>query len=376
MSDNPKYRDEEWLRENYVKHEKTTREMAEECGCSHRTICRHLRNNNIEIRNTNTPADDRLADGDWVREQYLEKDRTTTEISDICDCHHGTVSDWLNKHGIEKERTDKPADQRLTDKEWLRNQYSTLGRSATEIAEQLGCSRSAVSRWLNKKNIPIRSGAGEKPADKRLTDPDWLRQEYLEKKQSSYEIAESNDFSPTTVRAWLSRHNIETRGKNARLPDRRLKNSDWVREQYLEQEKSTREISDLCGCSRKTVTFWLNEHEIEGRHTTPTGNDHPSWNGGPKPYGNGWNGAKRRTVRRRDNHTCQDPRCTVTQADHLDEYGEKLHVHHLRKARDVDDAAERNAKENLITLCRGCHRRWEKIADAGLVPQISPEPAD
>lgn len=93
---------------------------------------------------------------------------------------------------------------------------------------------------------------------------------------------------------------------------------------------------------------------------TTSGEDHPRWQGGQKPYGSGWNKAKRREVRKRDEHKCQD--CGMAQEDHLDKHGEKLHVHHIQKARTFDDPEKRNDKNNLITLCRGCHSRWEELS--------------
>jgi 5-methylcytosine-specific restriction endonuclease McrA len=60
----------------------------------------------------------------------------------------------------------------------------------------------------------------------------------------------------------------------------------------------------------------------------------------------------------------------VTQSEHIDDHDTKLHVHHLKKARNVSDPEKRNAPENLITLCRDCHQKWEKMADAGLVPEL------
>jgi len=150
--------------------------------------------------------------------------------------------------------------------------------------------------------------------------------------------------------------------------DDRLAYPEWLREQYIERERSTREIAEMCGCSPQTISRHLKKHGIDTRDIV--GEYHHNWDGGPAPYGRGWTEPKRRKVRERDDYECQSARCSMTQAEHIDEYGQKLHVHHLHKARDIDDPEERNKMDNLITLCRDCHARWEKIADAGLQPEV------
>lgn len=90
------------------------------------------------------------------------------------------------------------------------------------------------------------------------------------------------------------------------------------------------------------------------------GEDSLRWRGGKFPYGKGWNGPKRRAVRERDGHECVS--CGMSQSSHLDECGQKLDVHHVTPARDVSDPEERNAMDNLVTLCRDCHSEWEKMA--------------
>jgi len=52
----------------------------------------------------------------------------------------------------------------------------------------------------------------------------------------------------------------------------------------------------------------------------------------------------------------------MVESAHIDEFGRALEVHHIRKARNVDDAKKRNAKSNLVTLCTPCHREIEKMA--------------
>lgn len=46
----PKYRDSDWLEEQYVDQKRSTPDIADECGVSTQTICRWLGEHNIETR--------------------------------------------------------------------------------------------------------------------------------------------------------------------------------------------------------------------------------------------------------------------------------------------------------------------------------------
>jgi len=309
-------------------------------------------------------------DEEWLRKQYIEKHRGTIDISEECECHQQTIANWLEKHDIDIRSAHQIADKRLTDRKWLREQYVEQQQTLAEIADTLGCCDDTVSNWLDKHGIDTRPP--HKAADERLTDPEWLSEQYVEMDKSMADIAEVCETNRSVVWKYIHRHNIEAR-IDSPPADKRLTDPAWLRGQYVENRQSASDIAKKCGCSHSVVLSWLGKHGIDTRkpaESIGTGEDNARWKGGEFPYGPGWGVKKKRAVRERDDHTCQDPRCSVTQAEHLDERGEKLHVHHLRKARDVDDPAERNAKENLITLCRDCHSRWEKVADAGLVPQV------
>lgn len=94
-----------------------------------------------------------------------------------------------------------------------------------------------------------------------------------------------------------------------------------------------------------------------------TGENNPQWNGGPAKYGPGWNERKRESVRERDDRECHV--CGMSEAEHLTAHGCKLHVHHVRPAREFDDPEKRNAMGNLTSVCHSCHREWEGL---GIIP--------
>jgi len=375
MSSEFKYRDKTWLRVRYVDDRMSTTQIAEQCGCDASTITRWLHNHGIETRAGGKKVpDERLTDESWMRKQYDKQLKSSREIANACQCSKATVYRWLRKHGIEtggKERC--LADPRLADKEWLRQQYIDEGLKSAEIAEKCDCDPSTVIRWLHNHSIEVRprGGKGErKAADQRLTDPDWLREQYVGDEKTCSEIADQIGCSESAVQTWVNNHDIGIdQGRYERIE--KLRDAEWLREQYIEDERTGHDIADECGCSPSVVYDWIRKHGIETQYNGDnSGENHPRYTGGDTAYGPGWHERKRREVRQRDDHTCRDPRCSVTQSEHIKKYDERLHVHHLRKARDIDDPEERNAKENLITLCRDCHRRWEKMADAGLVPEV------
>ena len=266
---------------------------------------------------------------------------------------------------------------RYRDAEWLREQYVEQTRSLREIGAECGCSEATIRRWMSKHEISTREPGGQhdncgrKVEFERLADEEWLREQYLEQDKRIIDIAEICGCSDVTVLSWLDKHRIPTQRS---VKDERVRDAEWLKEQYSEKGRTVPEIAQELACSAQNLYTWFEKHGIETRNggggPSVSGPDHPSWKGGTPGYGVGWNESKRKAVRERDGRVCQDPNCSVTQTDHIDKYGQKLHVHHLRKAREIDDPEDRNAKENLITLCADCHQRWEKIADAGIVPEV------
>jgi len=81
-------------------------------------------------------------------------------------------------------------------------------------------------------------------------------------------------------------------------------------------------------------------------------------------YGEFWK-KRRRKALERDGRKCQS--CGMGNEKHIQDYGMSLEVHHIKPARKFDDPSKRHSLENLVTLCRDCHNRWEGIE---LRPQL------
>ncbi len=104
---------------------------------------------------------------------------------------------------------------------------------------------------------------------------------------------------------------------------------------------------DLPPSVLQTTGYWLALSEETLARLREAG----AWSADPNDYGKDWNRI-REQVRRRDSYRCQ-----VCGAE---EIGRRHDVHHKIPFRAFASAAEANRMENLVTLCKTCHRRAEQ----------------
>lgn len=187
-------------------------------------------------------------------------------------------------------------------------------------------------------------------------DEQLLRELYVEQGLSSMDIAERFDVSDTTIRENLKRYGVKVRStqESHRIKaPKELRNADKLRELYHNEGLTNAEIANRLGVTDSTVTMWRYRHGIEA-NDPPSGPDHYAWKENPDSidYGNNWS-TQRKAARDRDDDTCQI--CgKETNGRHLD-------VHHIRPIKSFDSPEDANTLDNLITLCRKCHREWEGI---------------
>lgn len=158
-----KYRDEQWLRQKYVAERKSTVDISEICGCSPSTVLRYLNMYDIQTRERNQQEapDDRLTDGEWMYQKYVEEGLTTVDIAELCDCVNRTVGNWLHRHGIKTRSGGRPiAHPKLKDTSWLEKEYVEEEKSCYKIASELDTSDDAVREALIRNGIERRRCGG------------------------------------------------------------------------------------------------------------------------------------------------------------------------------------------------------------------------
>lgn len=101
----------------------------------------------------------------------------------------------------------------LTDPDWLRRQYVDLGRETKDIATEVGCTPGAVHHRLVKFGIPLRprltSNNSRYP---QLHDEVWLRQQHETRGRSVAEIAQEVGCSEGSVTYHMRDFGIRPRG--------------------------------------------------------------------------------------------------------------------------------------------------------------------
>jgi len=100
-----KHRDKGWLEKHYVKEEKSMYEISKEFDKGINTIRRWLDRFDIPRRaHPNKKYESKkYRDRDWLKEEHIENNRTMTDIASECGVSYHTISNWLDRFGIEKQ---------------------------------------------------------------------------------------------------------------------------------------------------------------------------------------------------------------------------------------------------------------------------------
>lgn len=273
------YTDENWLREQYSELEKSPSEIADEIGVCESTVKTYLDRHGIQRRQTPGSATgdtEPLRDAEWLRDQYINKEKTQTQIASELDIHSTTVSNWMALHGIETTH-DPTRDsssgtiEPLKNKPWLYEQYVEQEKSLLQIADSLGVSPTTVSRYRDEHGIESRHKGSKAPVGNvtPLKSEEWLREQYVDQGKTLSEIAESLSVSSTTVNRYRDDHGIDSHNMSDAQSDgdaALVHDSDWLDTQYTEKARSMEEIADELGISKTTVHSWLHRHGIETRN--------------------------------------------------------------------------------------------------------------
>lgn len=199
---------------------------------------------------------ERLNDADWLRTQYLARGRTAADLAEEVGCPDKTLYRALYRHGIRRppHRTlaSVPAD-------WLREQYQQRGRSIADVASELELSRTSVRRALAEAGVPI----DDRRLPSELSDGEWLA---AQDGVTNGELARRLGVTSEAVSRARQRHGLRS-GVRRSPQYPRLGDRAWLHERYVEQGMTQADIAAQLGCSRSAVALAMDRLGVPARPT-------------------------------------------------------------------------------------------------------------
>lgn len=261
----PQLHDPDWLATQATAR-RTPTDIARELGCSTSLVSKAYRAANLTAHSRRT-RDPRLSDPAWLTRQ-ADAGHTAADIARELGCAAPTITRAAQRAGITLPNGNRRSRHpELDDPTWLAA-HAHNGSTANDIATQLGCTPATVTRAANRAGVTLtRTHRSRHP---HLNDPDWLTDQHHSRHRTTVEIAQQLGVSPSTVTRALRNHNLEVRADvQVRIArgdldanTTRLSDPDWLTDQYITRLKSSPQIATELGVSPNTVTRWLHLHDI------------------------------------------------------------------------------------------------------------------
>ena len=123
---------------------------------------------------------------DELRRMYAEL--TTRQIAAKLSVSPRTATRWVTEAGIQRRKAgQKPSGNNLRNANWLRLEYVERDRSAEQIAKQLGCTPKTVTNALRQAGIAVRTtNKGRKFPEVGKKHSEWLKGRFVGEKNPNW----------------------------------------------------------------------------------------------------------------------------------------------------------------------------------------------
>jgi DNA-binding transcriptional MerR regulator len=160
------WEDEEWLRQKHTGEGMTIQEMADHADTTFDTVRYYMRKYNVE-RHGNSPPDAKYKDAEYLRREYWDNGKSLNEIGEQCDTDGVTIHQWMEKHDIPRRTPDQEKGTAWKDEDTLRRLYWDEGLTLEEIGDELGCDAGTVGNWMERLGVDRELPPEKKPASYR-----------------------------------------------------------------------------------------------------------------------------------------------------------------------------------------------------------------
>ena len=238
-------KDRDWLYENYVIKGLTREQCAKEGNTTLANIKWYLKKWNIQKPKLTINKDDLI--------NYVNNGLTLKEISEIYDCHKGTIIRYFKRYNITNTNHEVYDQYDDTNDQEIIKLYNE-GKSTVEIAKIFNCSATSIRSHLKHNGIKRRSFAEcmwnyhKKEIPEDFNDYKKLYNLYIEQSISKAELARRYKCTIAVINRVLSELkiiDIPYTSDTKRLGDKLRTYFNKLTPIVIERDKHT---CQLCGC--------------------------------------------------------------------------------------------------------------------------------
>lgn len=214
-------------------------------------------------------------DKDWLKAEYLNKEKSTVDIAEECKVGSSTIRRWLKKFSIARRGLSKAISlghdegEKYKDKGWLIRQYWGLGKSTTDIAREADVDVKTVLFFMDKLDVPKRSKSESISLSRNKNGAKYknykcLYDKYILKDMTAREISDKCNVDRRTIERWINKFEFKTNGQFIVDGEKMCSNcGKWLPiDMFYNQSSTSTGLSSQC----KRCTY---EREKEKRQNNP-----------------------------------------------------------------------------------------------------------
>lgn len=174
--------------------------------------------------------------------QLIDKGYTKSQLAEHFGVSKSTLTNKFKKYNISMANHYY---HDLFTKEFLENEFFKRCKTFSEVCKEHGCSRVTLHKAINRHGINYIKNYS---AVKKLENAQWLKKEYLDNNRSIKDISLELKCAEDTVSKYLAHHQIEKKP--------RFEEKVWMIDipfSELSSKKTTKEISEKYPCSEEYV---------------------------------------------------------------------------------------------------------------------------
>lgn len=290
-------------------------------------------------------------DEQWLRDQYVGTTNSLNDLSDNCSVTSETVRQYLHEYGIDIKpkfiTKSNDCKELHKTKDWIRSEYVENRRTQSDLADECGCSEKAIRKGVEFYGFNVRSQSEQKlECARKHKSEDWMRKMYYDQELSIDDIAEQCGCSDSVIERRIDELGLQRNIEVSCAGDHRDK--EWLVEKYHIENLKMDDMAELCGCQQTLISDWMQKHNIDTDDGLfKSGEDH--WN-----YKHGESVRGQLDFRKRDKwikfSQQQKEKCDWT-CEYCETTGGQLHTHHVEPLSMGGDRWE----NEFVVLCRDCH---------------------